>query len=220
MSLLCVSKSESGKTNLLINMILKYRKYFKDNLYIFNKSPDLTIKKRLIDNPKINGVRFTGLFDKYGNSVIKEIMNNQQEMINNGENPPHVLIYLDDFYCGEMMKKNDDLFLNLYSLARHLNISIIQIIHQWTSISPTIRRLCKFFIFFKISNRREKEFCAYELCKTINKTEKKFIFLFDEITKEQYNFMLIDATTGKFYHNFDYPDKELKLLEEAKEKGI
>jgi len=96
-----------------------------------------------------------------------------------------------------MMKKNDDLFLNLYSLARHLNISIIQIIHQWTSISPTIRRLCNFF--FKISNRREKEFCAYELCNTINKTEKEFIFLFDEITKEQYNFMLIDATTGKFY---------------------
>ena len=30
--------------------------------------------------------------------------------------------------------------------------------------------------------------------------------------------MLIDATTGKLYHNFDYPHKELKLLEEAKEK--
>lgn len=34
-SLICTAKSESGKTNLLINLILKYGKIFKDNTYIF-----------------------------------------------------------------------------------------------------------------------------------------------------------------------------------------
>ena len=57
-SLISCAKSESGKSNLLVNLILKYNKLFKDNLYTFQSTPDKSIKKNLIDNKKINGIRF------------------------------------------------------------------------------------------------------------------------------------------------------------------
>ena len=90
LSLLLLSISEGGKTNCCINLILKYAKYFKDNVYIFSKTPDKSIKKHLIDNPKINAIRFNSLIDKEGNNIIEEIIKNQKELIDNDEDAPQV----------------------------------------------------------------------------------------------------------------------------------
>ena len=76
-----VGKSGCGKSNCICNLVLKYRKYFKDNLYIFQKSPCETIKKNLIDNPKMNGIRFKSIIDKEGNNIISEIIKSQKEYI-------------------------------------------------------------------------------------------------------------------------------------------
>src|SRR5689334_13168389 len=73
-TLILLSISEGGKTNCCVNIILKYAKYFKDNVYIFMKTPDKTVKKHLIDNPKVNAVRFNSLVDKEGNDIIQEII--------------------------------------------------------------------------------------------------------------------------------------------------
>src|SRR5690348_714280 len=72
-SMVVVGKSGSGKSNAICNLVLKYKNYFKDNLYIFQKSPCDTIKKNLIDNKKINGIRFKNIIDKKGNNILSEI---------------------------------------------------------------------------------------------------------------------------------------------------
>ena len=53
-SLTTIAKSEMGKTNVIVNLILKYvkKKIFNDNIFIFQKTPDLAVKKQLIDNKK------------------------------------------------------------------------------------------------------------------------------------------------------------------------
>ena len=87
-SMAVIGKSGCGKSNCLCNLILKYKKYFKDNLYIFQKSPCETIKKNLIDNQKINGIRFKNITDKKGKNILEEIIKSQKEFIKNGEQPP------------------------------------------------------------------------------------------------------------------------------------
>jgi ABC-type transporter Mla maintaining outer membrane lipid asymmetry ATPase subunit MlaF len=89
-SMIIVGKSGSGKSNVLCNLLLKYQRHFKDNLYIFQKTPCDTIKKNLIDNEKINGIRFKNLFDKKGNDILTGIVKSQEEYIRNDETPPYV----------------------------------------------------------------------------------------------------------------------------------
>jgi len=80
-SMVVVGKSGCGKSNCICNLVLKYRKYYKDNLYIFQKSPCETIKKNLIDNPNMNRIRFKSIIDKEGNNIISEIIKSQKEYI-------------------------------------------------------------------------------------------------------------------------------------------
>ena len=43
-SLIVIAKSESGKTNIIFKYHFKYHpKIFKDNLYIFQSTPDLSV---------------------------------------------------------------------------------------------------------------------------------------------------------------------------------
>ena len=65
----------------------------------------MSIKKNLIDNKKINAIRFKSFFDKKGNSILEAIYNQQQEYFNNDEEPPHVLIYIDDMYDPIMTER-------------------------------------------------------------------------------------------------------------------
>ena len=155
-SLICTAKSESGKSNLLINLILKYGKIFKENIYIFQSTSDLSIKKNLIDNKKVGGVRFNSFYDKKGNNIIDAIYHQQQNYFNNNQEPPHVLIYIDDMY-DPLMTERYGTFNSLYTNARHYNISIIQVSHTWFVLDAFLRRLCKYFILFRISSAKEKK---------------------------------------------------------------
>lgn len=211
-SLILLSISEGGKTNCCVNLILKYKKYFKDNVYIFSKTPDKTIKKHLIDNKKINAIKFNSLVDKNGNDIIQEIINSQKELIDNDLPAPQVLLYLDDFY-EKSMRSRMGLFLDLYSQAAHYNISIIQITHNWTTLISDTRRLCKNFFIFKIYDEIQKEFLARELCGNLKMNYKDFIKVLDYITDEPYAFMYLNKLEKKFYRKLKpIPDEELKTL--------
>ncbi len=216
-SLICTAKSESGKSNLLINLILKYGKIFKNNTYIFNSTPDMSIKKNLIDNKKINGIRFKSFFDKKGNSILEAIYNQQREYFLNDEEPPHVLIYIDDMY-DPIMTEKFSIFNSLYTNARHYNISIIQVSHTWFILDAFLRRLCKYFILFRITSAKEKKGVIEELCNSVNMNEKEFEIVLNHCTTKQYDFILIDSLKARFLHNLLEPTEALKKLEEYREE--
>ena len=96
-SLIVIAKSESGKTNIILNIILNIIKIFKDNLCIFQETPDLSVKKHLL-NKKINGIKYKSFFDKKGNNILESIFNYQEELYDNDEKMDHTLLYLDDIY--------------------------------------------------------------------------------------------------------------------------
>ena len=80
-SLICTARSESGKTNICMNILQHYSKYFKNNTYIFQESPCKTTKKNLIDNKKFNGIRWKNIFDKRGNNILEAIFKQQKNIL-------------------------------------------------------------------------------------------------------------------------------------------
>ena len=87
--------------------------------------------------------------------ILEAIYNQQQEYFNNDEEPPHVLIYIDDMY-DPIMTERFGIFNSLYTNARHYNISIIQVSHTWFILDAFLRRLCKYFIFLGLHQQKKK----------------------------------------------------------------
>jgi hypothetical protein len=216
-SLLSVAKSGSGKTNSLCNLILNYADIFKDNLFIFQKTPDLTIEKHLIKNKKINAIRFNTLYDDHGVCIPQAILNQQKELFEMGEEMPHILIYFDDFYDKQLMNPMG-FISDLWTAGRHYNISIIQVAHRFKKLlSSHLRSLCHWFMLFRITDDLEKKNVISELSNALNFNNKQFEFCFDYITRQPYRFIFINATQGKFYDCFNEP---IECMEKMKEAGL
>ena len=163
-------------------------------------------------NPKINAFRFNSLIDKEGKNIIEEIIKNQKELIDNDEDAPQILLYIDDFY-DNIMKQKMGIFLDLYSQASHYNISIIQITHNWITMTPDIRRLVKNVFLFKVYDEIQKEYIARELCGNLKMNDRNFIKIRDDITDEPYSFMYINKLEKKFYKNLKtMTDKEIETI--------
>ena len=54
------------------------------------------------------------------------------------------------------MTEKFGIFNRLYTDARHYNISIIHVSHTWFILDAFLRRLCKYFILFRITSTKEK----------------------------------------------------------------
>ena len=92
--------------------------------------------KHFIDNKKVNAMRYTSFYDKYGNNILEAILEHQKELYENNEEVPHILIYIDDFY-DPLLDEKYGIFNELYTAGRHYNVSIIQVSHRWkTFIKP------------------------------------------------------------------------------------
>ncbi len=211
-SLLVTAKSETGKTNINMNILQHYKKYFKNSTFIFQGTPCKTVEKNLMSK-KFNGVRFKDFFDRRGNNILEAIFKQQQEYFDNDEDPPHVLIYIDDLY-NDLMKERFGILNTIYNAGRHYNISIIQVQHKWTLLDPFIRVAAKYHLFFRINSEAEKEKIAEDLCGSLNLNEKEFRIIFEHCTNKQYNNLLIDSLKCQFYHNLKLPTEAMEKLRE------
>jgi hypothetical protein len=115
--------------------------------------------------------------------------------------PLLMFVVFDDFYDASIVKRFSVL-TELYSLSRHYNISIINVVHSYTMIASNLRRMAKWFILFKMTNEDEKKKMSYELCEVLELDTTKFLELFQDITTPKHQFMTIDCLGGKFYRNF------------------
>jgi len=136
------------------------------------------------------------------NNIISEIIKSQKEYIKRDEVPPFVLILFDDYYDNEILKRYSVL-TELYSLSRHYNISIINVVHSYSLLNSNLRRMAKWFIIFKMTNEDEKKKMAYELSNCTELTENEFLRIYKDITDTKYNFALIDTIGGNTYRNFE-----------------
>jgi len=180
----------SGKTNLLINLITekellkkKFDKIFlySPSMHTINRKIHLT-KKQIFEN--IN-------FDELEEQLIycKEMMK-----INNDF---HTLFIFDDMV--NKFKKNQRIIKKMIMNRRHHNISIIMITQRYNLIPLEIRTQLSHLITFKM-NKRE----LYEIYDELfNIKKEQYEAIINYIFNEKYVFMLYDNINNKIYKNFN-----------------
>ena len=183
-----IGSSGSGKTQTLLNIIKAFNNTFMT----------ITIITKNSDEPLYN--------------YLKSVVSPEQLFIYEGiENIPKLdtfnknvnnLIVFDDLILDNL-KDIGQYFIR----ARKLNISCIFISQSYYSTNKDfkiIRRNINYLIIKKVSSLKELDLIAREY--SINFNKKEFHKLYNDITKEFINFMLIDCDASddkKFRKNFD-----------------
>lgn len=201
-----IGKSQySGKSNLLGNLITRpfddddehgmnyYRKYFKpENIYII--SPSLHIDQKLQNIIELLEIPWDNLSDHYDELKLKQLYlyleQNYKEAVDDGREPEHSLIILDDCsFSGDLKSKQHGIINRLFSNGRHVLISTILTAQKLTSVLPTARENCTFCVLFSCSDHQLK--LAIEDHSLFDRPIK-FKRLFREVTDEPYSYLVIN----------------------------
>ena len=149
-SVLLVGSSNSGKTTLLLNLMLNkdmYNGYF-DFTILFSRTAHLddSFKKLKIKNEHI--------FDEEKDMIqnMEEIVEAQKRNVENKgiTNSPKILLIFEDATTNEKLLRNKT-FKSLFTLGRHLNIMVIVMIHKYKSLPRVCRLNAMNIIFFRAS---------------------------------------------------------------------
>jgi hypothetical protein len=214
MRLLIVGKSQlSGKSNLLVNLLLRDEYYgsdFKgDDIYLV--SPSATTDDKLIKLIKAKNIPETNIMDNYDEEVITELYNmleeEYKEDVNNSKRPTNKLIIFDDCsYGGDLKKKKTGIISRLFSNGRHINVSTLVTAQQYVQLPTSAREQANGAIFFSCSNSQleliEKEH-------NYNTNKRDFMKLFRDTMTDKHSFFVVNYTNPKEER---YMDEEFRVI--------
>lgn len=197
--MLMVGSSGSGKTNVLIDLILRYLVY--DKLYVYTKhihQSKYTILQKIIKHAEENeDLKEVGDFpiavfaDNIKNIVPLEKMDEKKDNI----------IIFDDFITEKKQNQMVDMFVR----GRHKNASVIYLTQSYFSTPKDIRINCSQFLLFGSANNKDIDMILGDHCSDMDRYE--FKKLYNEATSEPYSFFYIDKDasnkTMKFRKKFD-----------------
>jgi len=197
--MLMVGGSGSGKTNVLIYMILKYIVY--DKLYIYTKHIHQSkyqflqnVFKHVEENEELKGI------GDFPIAVFADNIKNIVPLEKMDEKKDNVIIF-DDF----ITEKNQSQIVDMFVRGRHKNASVIYLTQSYFSTPKDIRINCTQFLLFGSANNRDINLVLSDHCSDMNKDE--FRRLYNEATSVPYNFFYIDKDAPtkalKFRRNFD-----------------
>jgi hypothetical protein len=217
MRLLVVGKSQlSGKSNLLVNLLLRdeyYNKDFKgEDIYIVSPSVDTDDKlKKLVDVKEIPEANLMPDFDEDVIMELYKILEEEyREAVDEGEKPSNKLIVFDDIsYKGDLKKKKNGIVAKLFSNGRHINVSCIVTAQKYSDISTSARENCNGAIFFDMSN---KQLELVEADVNYTGTKKDFMKMFRDNIGAKHSFIVVNFTNDKanrYLNEFFEPIKEM-----------
>ena len=198
--MLVVGGSGSGKTNMVLNLIMRELKY--DRLYLYAKDLEepkyafllkyfanlqsmLRNKKKIDDDEQII----------YSGSEYEDIAP-LDDLDKNKQN----LIIFDDFITEKRHEKIVEYFIR----GRKKNCSLIYISQSYTDVPKKIRLQCDYFAIYGVKSGNELINLRKE--HGLGMDKEQFKRYFAEATKGKFNFALIDRRTGddvlKFRKNF------------------
>ncbi len=139
-----LAPSNSGKTYLLIKMILEYYKNCFERIYMFGHSINLdnqweVIKKKY---PEKNNEQL--YFDDYKDDYLNEIIKTQEKVIeyqhkHDDKTRFNILIIIDDFADDPKVSRNSKQLHGLFTRGRHQFISSIVSTQKFYALAPIIR---------------------------------------------------------------------------------
>lgn len=194
----------SGKSNLIINLIYKKggygKKVFKGGIFVF--SPNV-YNDDIFDNNVSMDEEIAKFSDdlEYVDHFAQEIVSRQQEKPKKEREP---MLFIFDDCLGYI---NPMGYISKFSTRnRQLKISMIFTIQVFRAIPNFIRVNCKWMLFFKTHNEDEKKKLIEEMNMFPN-----FESYLELATQEKYSFLYANLKERKLYRKFD----ELMWEEEA-----
>ena len=180
----------SGKTYLIVQMLMNEDLYFQQYDKIFIISPSLA---DINDNNLFDllGLPRKQLFDKFEDKIIDKIMKAKRKK------PEEQWLLVADDCIGEAEFKNSELARILSYNGRHLGISFWITSQKATAGSTAIRTNADQSIFFSPRSMNEIE-ALYRDSAINGITKKQFVKLLTDATRERYGFL-----------NINYVDKEV-----------
>lgn len=198
--LICGKSQFSGKSNLILNFLLRHEYYLNDfdgeNIFLISASTEVDNKlKKLIEVKDIPPENIMDTFDEdHLENIYDIIEENYVEAEENNERPPNILFIFDDISFKGDLTKQKGIVSKLFTNGRHQNISTIVTSQKYTGrggFSTTIRENQTGAIIFSCSDR-QLDSIAEDHCRLSKKN--CFKKMFREITKEPYSFMVINYT--------------------------
>jgi hypothetical protein len=201
MRMLIVAPYNSGKSNLLKNMLLRpefgYRDYFTDpktnalNYFVFSRTlgADHTLDSLVDQLPKFHAYR------EWDDTIIRDIMEYSRSKTDRG-----VLLILDDMItdANAFNKRSGNLLNELAFMGRHHKVSFIITAQSYTSIQRPIRINTSAIIAFNLKNKREEEAFLNE-----QNIWENIRDLYMIATSPKYGFLYLNKETGNAYSNFE-----------------
>lgn len=236
--MMIVGKSDvSGKTNGILNLLTRpfddddkegYDFYANDfaihNIYII--CPQVNVDNKWIDYVRLSGIPKENVFDNYNERELEalytRLKTNYMEAKEEGEDPVHSLIILDDCSAsGSLKKKRNGVVARLICEARHFLVSTIATTQYLKDIPPSVRTGGQCLIFsrcstFELGNLSKEFFYGDEGNLRLFKRE------FMKATEQPYSFMVImlDQPPGMIYRDMHWqPIKALEHLSEPDLRG-
>ena len=197
MRLLINGRSGSGKSNMLVNLLLNdnypYKRLFKgDNIYLF--SPTVKGDKKLEIIAEELEIDDSNCFDELDDSLIDDLYENlvddYKEKISNKETPNHTLVIIDDFSSSGMMAKRYNKLVKFYCNSRKFLCSIVILQQSYVHTNPSIRENSNALVIFNTSNKNLEKIEAEH---NYLKTKKQFMEMFRSNVKDR-DFLLINYT--------------------------
>lgn len=196
---LFIGSTGQGKTNLILNMILRnkmygYLSYYK-KIYILSPSAcvdnSFDIVNEYIDdrsNKKKSKLASIELIPEYNNEILEDII----EEIKEDTDRERTLILLDD--CMNELSSNIKQVQTLFSRGRHYKISVWISTQSYKKIPKVLRTNSNDIIIFGDSSKRELS-DLYEEFGTASFEE--FFEMYQKATSEPYSFLQIRSKYGK-----------------------
>ena len=134
---------------------------------------------------------------EYSDDLILNIVDNVEKDPAEREN---ILIVLDDV-TGAVPQRAE--IFKLFTRIRHLNISILFVVHKFNTYIPTMVRLnVNAVILLKGLTNKEAKFIADEYSHVTEGDEEKFLEAYDYATKDKFNFLFVNLEDNKLFKNF------------------
>ena len=189
--LLAIGPSGAGKTNIIINLVLKYL-YF-DKLYLY-------VRDLQEDKYKFLIAFFEKLQKQYNedndteDSIIEYSDNLSSLTIDQFDSELQNLVIFDDQITES--KENQKIIDELFVRGRKSpNCSLIYQTQSYFDTPKLMRKQMNYLILLNVNNKRELKEIAKTYATSIDFHE--FQKLYQECTNEPYGFMVIDYVTQK-----------------------
>ena len=179
--MLICGNSGSGKTNLLLHMLLSLLCY--DEIFLYAKNLDQEKYRILID--EMNNISRELGFD------VMTISNDAIIPINNlGYEDDQKLVIFDDYVCEKNQREIVDYFIQ----GRHKNCSVIYLSQSFYKTPRDIRLNCSHYCIYDFPSSRERNMISSELGVEKEKYKKA--------TRKPFSFLYIDKPMKRVKRNF------------------